>query len=130
MISVISGSVIPARVCSSMFASTSYSSPKARCQATAPAPPVVSNVPSMSQSTALISTAIGRNLPLMLVFEHVALGEEVQQEQSGQDEDDGDAEDDEDGAQGGVGGGGFTDRHRGRQQVGEHRREGAPDHGD
>src|SRR4051812_46169050 len=54
-ISAISGSVIPACVCSAMFASTSKSSRNARCQATAPAPPVCNNVPSMSNRTALIT---------------------------------------------------------------------------
>src|ERR1700754_4582584 len=105
MISAISGSVIPSRVCSVMLASTCQSSRKARCQATAPAPPVWSRVPSISQRTALITALnlAARSRPSVLALEQFALAQRVEQRQGGQHDQDGYEEDDEDGRQGRVG---------------------------
>src|ERR1700754_2995501 len=92
MIAAISGSVIPASVCSATFASTPCSSSKARCQATPPAPPVTRIVPSMSKRTA--RTALGS------LTEQFLLREPVEQAEGRQDEDRGDDEDDDHAGQG------------------------------
>src|SRR4051794_9041345 len=106
MIAAISGSVIPAWVCSPMLASAPQRSSKARCQATAPAPPVTSRVPSMSQRTVLIwpSPLTGPSSSrVSVVLQHVALAEGIEQRQRGDDDDQGGAEDAEDHVEGRVG---------------------------
>src|SRR6476469_8484177 len=102
---------MPASVCSAMSASTPCSSSKARCQATPPAPPVTSKVPSMSKRTA-------RTAPGSLT-EQFLLAEPVVQAEGWQDEDRRAAEHNDHGGQRVGRSGRLSDLQRGRDQVGE-----------
>src|SRR5215207_9594549 len=126
MIAAISGSVMPASVCSATFACTPYSSAKARCQATPPAPPVTKIVPSMSKSTARVPV-----LPLMpSLLQQFSLAQPVQEAERRQDDYDGGTEDDEHRIEGRARRRRLADLQGGRQQVGELGCAPAPDHGD
>src|SRR6187551_3123476 len=105
MIAAISGSVMPASVCSATLASTPCSSSKARCQATPPAPPVTRIVPSMSKRTARIAPPVSALPSTPLLAQKLTLRQPVQKAEGGQDDDSGEEEDDDHRGQG-VGGSG------------------------